>query len=105
MKYVQTSTQSRWLPKKMGLNCMCQVMTYLYCLLQIIALMGWSSSAWAGVTPDSELTSMSLEELMEIDVTSVAKRPQELEQAAAAVSVITQEDIRRSFYGKLIWRF
>ncbi len=43
-----------------------------------------------------ELTDMSLEELMNIKVTSVSKRPEKLSHAEAAVFVITQEDIRRT---------
>lgn len=45
--------------------------------------------------PDG-LSSMSIEELMEIEVTSVSKKPQKLADVAAAVFIITQEDIRRS---------
>src|SRR5436853_6783998 len=41
-------------------------------------------------------TQLSLEDLMNVEVTSVAKRPQRVADAAAAVFVITQEDIRRS---------
>jgi iron complex outermembrane receptor protein len=39
---------------------------------------------------------MDLEALMKIEVTSVSKRPEKLSDAAAAIYVITQEDIRRS---------
>lgn len=39
---------------------------------------------------------MSLEELMDLTVTSMSKRAQNLQETAAAVSVITNEDIRRS---------
>lgn len=42
------------------------------------------------------LLSMSLEQLMSIKVTSVSKKEETLSQTAAAVSVITQDDIRRS---------
>jgi iron complex outermembrane receptor protein len=44
------------------------------------------------------LTDYSLEQLMEvsIEVTSAARKPQKLEDTAAAIHVITQEDIRRS---------
>jgi iron complex outermembrane receptor protein len=42
------------------------------------------------------LTDMTLEELMNLEVTSVSKKTQNLSQAAAAVFVITQEDIRRA---------
>jgi outer membrane receptor for ferrienterochelin and colicin len=43
-----------------------------------------------------DLTKLSLEDLMGMDITSVAKREQKLSQAAAAIYVITQEEIRRS---------
>ena len=43
-----------------------------------------------------DLTALSIEELMDIEITSVSRKPQPLSQAAAAVYVITQEDIRRS---------
>jgi iron complex outermembrane receptor protein len=44
----------------------------------------------------ADLTELSLEELMNIEVTSVAKKEQKLSEAAAAIYVITQEDIHRS---------
>jgi len=43
-----------------------------------------------------DYTSLSLEDLMNINVTSVSKRPQKIIDAASAIYVITQEDIRRS---------
>ena len=43
-----------------------------------------------------QLISLSLTELLEIEVTSVAKKNQKISESAAAISVITQEDIRRS---------
>src|SRR5580692_5947839 len=43
-----------------------------------------------------DLTKASLEDLANIQVTSVSKKEQELSKAGAAVFVITQEDIRRS---------
>jgi iron complex outermembrane receptor protein len=44
----------------------------------------------------SDLASLSIEDLMEVEVTSVSKHAQPLSDAAAAVYVITNEDIRRS---------
>jgi iron complex outermembrane recepter protein len=44
----------------------------------------------------SAFSKMSLEELVEIHVTSVSRREERATNAAAAISVITQEDIRRS---------
>jgi iron complex outermembrane receptor protein len=56
------------------------------------------SSAWGqekNLAPE-ELGKLSLEELMNLDVTSVSKTPQKLSQTPAAVTIITQEDIHRS---------
>ncbi len=45
---------------------------------------------------DQGLLDLSLEELMQVTVTSVSKKAQRLDQTAAAVFVINAEDIRRS---------
>lgn len=45
---------------------------------------------------DIDLAEMSLEDLMSIEVTSVSKKEENIRGAAAAIFVITQEDIRRS---------
>jgi iron complex outermembrane receptor protein len=50
--------------------------------------------ARAGQTPD--LTQQSLEDLMSIEVTSVSKKEQKTSQAAAAIFVISRDDIRHS---------
>ena len=44
----------------------------------------------------SELLGLSLEQLMELEVTLVSKKEEKLFNAPAAVYVLTQEDIRRS---------
>jgi len=44
----------------------------------------------------ADLTRFNIEELMDITVTSVSKKSQRIADAAAAIYVITQEDIRRS---------
>lgn len=44
----------------------------------------------------SELKKLSVEELMNIEVISVSKRPEKLTEASSAIQVITQEDIRHS---------
>ncbi len=44
----------------------------------------------------SDLTQKSLEDLMNIEVTSVSKKEQKTSQAAAAIFVISREDIRNS---------
>jgi iron complex outermembrane receptor protein len=48
------------------------------------------------VRPPTELKKLSLEQLFELEVTSVSKKPEKLSETAAAVHVVTDEDIRRS---------
>ncbi len=43
-----------------------------------------------------DLTTMNIEDLMNVKVTSVSKKEQKLSRTAAAIFVITPEDIRRS---------
>src|SRR5579863_854216 len=47
-------------------------------------------------SPPPALADVSLEDLMNVEVTSVSKKEQKLSRTAAAVYVINQEDIRRS---------
>ena len=70
--------------------------TLLICTL--LAQPGRPACADAPVAANSagELKQMSVDQLMNIDVTSVTKQPQKLLQAAASIQVITAEDIRRS---------
>ncbi|MCH7500672.1 MAG: TonB-dependent receptor, partial [Nitrospinae bacterium] len=73
-------------------------LSFLACLL---LLTGFSRGGpeepllLAGNLPE-DLTKLTLEQLMDIEVTSVSKKPEKAAQAPAAVFVITQEDIRRS---------
>jgi iron complex outermembrane receptor protein len=58
--------------------------------------MGWAAerpTARQGIVDPTEL---SLEELLTIEVVSITKRPESRTEVAAAVYVITQDDIRRS---------
>jgi iron complex outermembrane recepter protein len=50
----------------------------------------------SGQNPSEDLKQLSLEQLGDLDVTSVSKDPQQVQKTPAAVFVITQEDIRRS---------
>src|ERR1017187_7333601 len=64
-------------------------------ILAAVALLTFpGTSALSAQSPD--LTQKSLEDLMNIEVTSVSKKEQTTSQAAAAVFVISREDIRRS---------
>ena len=64
-------------------------------LLTGICLALCTGIAVANTGLPGDLTEMSLEALMDIEVTSVAKRPQRQAEAAAAIYVITNEDLRR----------
>jgi outer membrane receptor for monomeric catechols len=46
--------------------------------------------------PSRDLTQESLEDLLNVEVTSVSKKEQKLSRAAAAVFVLSEEDIQRS---------
>ena len=50
----------------------------------------------AQTPPPRDLTQFSLEDLMNVQVTSVSKKEQKVAKTGAAIFVITQEDIRRS---------
>jgi iron complex outermembrane receptor protein len=66
---------------------------------RILILLLLASSPVTGQTPQTpqkDLTSTSIEDLMNMEVTSVSKKEQKLSQVAAAIFVITAEDIRNS---------
>jgi iron complex outermembrane receptor protein len=66
-------------------------------LLLLVCQAVWGQIPQAGnsrVSPD--LTQVSLENLMNMEVTSVSKKEQKMSQVAAAIFVITQEDIHHS---------
>jgi len=61
----------------------------------ILLLAFMATVGWAKENP-TDLTELPIEDLMNIEITSVSKKQQKLSDAAAAIFVITQEDIRRS---------
>jgi iron complex outermembrane receptor protein len=56
----------------------------------------WAQAPAPAEHSEEDLTQVSIENLMNIDVTSVSKKEQKLSQVAAAIFVITQEEIQRS---------
>ena len=74
----------------------------LIALAAVAALPGFAHASPPGDSAD--LFDMSLEQLMDVVVTSVSKRSQPLSSAAAAVHVISAEDIRRSGATNLPWQ-
>ncbi|MCP4714756.1 MAG: TonB-dependent receptor [Deltaproteobacteria bacterium] len=70
-------------------------------LIGISAILLWYSCAAASetlpATEDSiDFTSLSLDALMNYEITSVSKKPEKYFDATAAIYVVTQEEIRRS---------
>lgn len=66
-------------------------------VLATLAL-GATPAAWAQENQEkkADLTEVSIESLMNVEVTSASKKEQKLSRVAAAIFVITKEDIRRS---------
>jgi len=69
--------------------------TVLLALTQAFLYQGLIADCAKAETLDTYLA-MDLDQLMQVTITTVAKKPQALADTAAAVFVITQEDIRRS---------
>lgn len=66
------------------------------CLLPCVLAVLLMLPSFVSASSDTDLTDLPLESLMELNVSSVSKKTQPITNAAAAVFVITQEDIRRS---------
>jgi iron complex outermembrane receptor protein len=70
----------------------CPAMQVIVCLLVCL----FASHAAFAQAPPAALTDLSIEDLMNVHVTSATKEDQTLSQVAEAIFVIGQEDIRRS---------
>src|ERR1700739_1594837 len=68
---------------------------FTYFTILLLALL-FPQSAPAHTPTPTTLKKLSVEELMNVEVTSVSKRPERLFETASAIQVITREDIRRS---------
>jgi len=64
--------------------------------MSALAMLAAFASILQGQESAPDLTTVSLESLMNMKVSSVSRRDEELRSSAAAIHVITQEDIRRS---------
>ncbi len=72
-----------------------------FCIVMLTLGLTWFPGLCHSQVQDTLLSShslkkLSLEELMDIEVTSVSKRPEKLTEVASAIQVITQKDIRSS---------
>jgi iron complex outermembrane recepter protein len=69
-------------------------LTCRWLIVVLLCALGTPTIVWASHQVD--LTEIGIEELMDMEITSVSRHPQKISDSAAAVFVITQEDIRRS---------
>jgi len=74
-----------------------------HCTLSLILILAslllfapCAGAAGVDATVPNDLTELSIEDLLSMEVTSVSKRSEQLRDTASAVYVITREDIRRS---------
>ena len=65
-------------------------------IIPLVFIASWPRPGGAEPGGGNEYLDLDIAQLMNITITSVAKKEQRLADAAAAVFVITQEDIRRS---------
>jgi iron complex outermembrane receptor protein len=65
-------------------------------LVLLISVPNNGYTAEVGLPLSTDLTEWSLEKLLDTKVTSVSKKEEKVSEAAAAIHVITQDDIRRS---------
>jgi iron complex outermembrane receptor protein len=65
-------------------------------LLPLLILVSGSPRLLASLAEPTDLKKLTLRELMDVEVTTVARRPAKLSETAAAVRVITADEIRRS---------
>ena len=65
--------------------------------LSLLLILGIARSpAVAQNAPESDFKKLTLEELLDVNVTSVSRKAEPLSKTAAAITVITAEDIRRT---------
>ena len=65
--------------------------------LSLLLILGIARSpAVAQNAPEGDFKKLTLEELLDVNVTSVSRKAESLSKTAAAITVITAEDIRRT---------
>jgi iron complex outermembrane receptor protein len=70
--------------------CVCVLLTWF------VALPASAQTTTPTTRTPQDLKRLSIEELAELDVTSVSRRSEKLSETAAAISVVRQDDIQRS---------
>jgi iron complex outermembrane receptor protein len=78
------------------LNRLYIIFLIIFCVLGLLSFAGSKSILFAESINNVDLTELSIEELMSIEITSASKKEESLFDTPSAVYVITGEDIRRS---------
>src|SRR5665213_2680879 len=86
----------RTVPRKKPLGVGASAVSIVAAALLMIFICPARAEADGGEPTIAELKQLNVEDLMNVEVTSVSRRPERLLDAASAIQVITQEDIRRS---------
>ncbi len=86
--------------RKFRLACLSILTPLALCLVVFLAC-GSVRAQGTTQSPPKDLKRLSVEELMDLEVTSVSRRPEKLSETASAIQVITQEEIRRSGAARL----
>lgn len=86
--------QYRWIEFANLFGFACVV--FLFIALAVFSVPAAAQIAQLAAPPPGDLKQLTIEELMNIEVTSVSKVPEKLIDAASAIQVITRQDILRS---------
>lgn len=70
-------------------------LTATVCMMSMCSMVSGAARAEESLTPDPEFDEILALDIAELTVTSASRRPQKLNDASAAIYVITQEDLRR----------
>lgn len=92
VRMIAFHVQEMWREKDMS-----KTIRKVFLNLTTCGLLGWNQVALGSSgSTENEFLDMNLSQLMDITITSVSKKPQHLSEAAAAIYVISNEDIKRS---------
>jgi iron complex outermembrane receptor protein len=69
---------------------------FLTGLVMLCSALAASAQSTDPVPSPTTLKGLTIDQLLDIDVTSVSKRPEKLFDAASAIQVISSDDVRRS---------
>src|SRR5882672_9996454 len=82
--------KTAWIRRRIRFNQLWQ------CVFGIAGLLMCCSAPAQPAATRSDLTELPIETLLQLEVTTVSRKSEKLSESPAAVSVITQDDIRRS---------